>query len=62
MCHEWMQESRESVWRGEGRARLADPEDVAVNLTVLGVGILAVIFQGCHLKKKKKDLPLGVCF
>lgn len=44
MCHEWMQESRESVWRGEGRVRLANPEDVAVNSTVFGVGILGVIF------------------
>lgn len=47
MCHEWMQESRASVWRGEA-------EEVAVNSTVFGIQIEAVIFQHCHQKMKIK--------
>lgn len=34
MCHEWMQESRASVWRGEAKVRLANPEHVAGNATI----------------------------
>lgn len=32
MCHEWMQESRESVLRGEAKVRLTNLKDVPVNL------------------------------
>lgn len=54
MCHEWMQESRESVWRGEAKVRLANPEDAAVNSTVFGIKIEAIISRRCHQKKKEK--------
>lgn len=49
MCHEWMQESRESVWRGEAKVRHANPEDAAVN-SVFGIKWRPL----SYLKKKKK--------